>query len=117
MSLVEAARSAAARARAIARPRLVFWFSGIGTEAVGKWKTCFWFSTFPSALVVEAVGMWESRQPLARFPRGSWKEGEACHIFGDTPRERLRDGFTFSIIAELKAAHDDAIVFDPIVMG
>jgi hypothetical protein len=45
---------------------------------VGKWKTCFWFSTFPSALIVEAVGMWESRPPLARFPRGSWKEGKAC---------------------------------------
>ena len=45
---------------------------------MGKWKTCFGFSTFPSALIVEAVGMWESRPPLARFPRGSWKEGEAC---------------------------------------
>jgi hypothetical protein len=22
--------------------------------------------------------MWESRLVLARFPRGSWKEGEAC---------------------------------------
>jgi hypothetical protein len=22
--------------------------------------------------------MWESRLSLARFPRGSWKEGEAC---------------------------------------
>jgi hypothetical protein len=22
--------------------------------------------------------MWESRRLLARFPRGSWKEGEAC---------------------------------------
>jgi len=38
--------------------------------AVGKWKTCFWFSTFPSALVVGAVGMWESRLPLARLPKG-----------------------------------------------
>jgi hypothetical protein len=45
---------------------------------VGKWKTCFGFSTFPSALVVGAVGMWETRPRLARFPRGSWKEGEAC---------------------------------------
>ena len=52
------------------------WERGIG--AVGKWKTCFWFSTFPSALVAGAVEMWESRLPLARFPRGSWKEGEAC---------------------------------------
>jgi len=46
--------------------------------AVGKWKTCFWFSTFPSAFVVGAVEMWESRRLWARFPRGSWKEGEAC---------------------------------------
>src|SRR3954452_22651359 len=46
--------------------------------AVGKWETCFWFSTFPSAFVAGAVGMWESRRPLARFPRGSWKEWEAC---------------------------------------
>ena len=30
------------------------------------------------ALIVAAVGMWESRPPLARFPRSSWKEGEAC---------------------------------------
>jgi hypothetical protein len=46
--------------------------------AVGKWETCFWFSTFPSALVAGAVGMWESCRFLARFPRGSWKEGKAC---------------------------------------
>ena len=45
---------------------------------MGKWETCFWFSTFPSALVVGAVEMWESRLLLARFPRGSWKEWEAC---------------------------------------
>ena len=29
--------------------------------AVGEWETWFWFSTFPSALVAGAVGMWESR--------------------------------------------------------
>ena len=45
---------------------------------MGKWETCFWFSTFPSAVVVGAVGMWKSRLPLVRFPRGSWKEGKAC---------------------------------------
>jgi hypothetical protein len=45
---------------------------------VGKWKTCFWFPTFPSALVVGTVGMWESRRVVARIPRDSWKEGEAC---------------------------------------
>ena len=28
--------------------------------AVGKWETCFWFSTFPGARS-RAVGMWESR--------------------------------------------------------
>ena len=45
---------------------------------MGKWETCFWFSTFPSAFVAGAVEMWESRRLLARFPRGSWKEWEAC---------------------------------------
>src|SRR3954452_11752697 len=74
-----AAPPALARGRATARPRAsVFAFEREGFGAVGKWKTCFWFSTFPSALVVGAVGMWESRLPLARFPRGSWKEWEAC---------------------------------------
>jgi len=48
-----------------------------GREAgVGKWKTCFWFSTFPDRFA-GAVGMWESRLPLARFPRGLWKERKA----------------------------------------
>lgn len=27
---------------------------------VGKWESCFWISTFPSGLVVGAVGMCES---------------------------------------------------------
>ncbi|MGH7600409.1 MAG: hypothetical protein ACREOI_28990, partial [bacterium] len=39
-----------------------------GFVAVGKWETCFWFSTFPSAFVAGAVEMWESRPLLARFP-------------------------------------------------
>jgi hypothetical protein len=75
-----AARSARRLAEGEARPRgLVVWFSDIYIfGAGGKWKTCFWFCTFPSAFVAGAVGMWESRLPLARFPRGSWKEGEAC---------------------------------------
>src|SRR5438045_9756713 len=68
--------------RAIARLALCLVLKkGIG--AVGKWETCFWFSTFPSALVVGAVGMWESRLLLARFPRGAWKEWEACLLAFD----------------------------------
>ena len=52
--------------------------------AVGKWETCFWFSTFPSAFVVDAVGMWESRLLLARFPRAVERVGSlrlAFHAF------------------------------------
>src|SRR5579884_435024 len=55
-----------------------FWFSRYLLGAVGKWETCFLFSTFPSARVAGAVEMWESRRLWARFPRGSWKEWEAC---------------------------------------
>jgi hypothetical protein len=35
-----------------------FGFSRYLLGAVGKWETCFWFSTFPSALVAGAVEMW-----------------------------------------------------------
>jgi hypothetical protein len=70
-------RGAPLRAGATARLLLCFGFENKGIGAVGKWKTCFWFSTFPSALVAGAVGMWESRLLVARFPRGSWKEWEA----------------------------------------
>jgi hypothetical protein len=33
-----------------------FFFEEIKDEAVGKWETCFWFSTFPPAFVAGAVG-------------------------------------------------------------
>jgi hypothetical protein len=40
------------------------------------------------------------------------------HIYGDTPRERLRDGgFMMSVIAELQKADSSILVFDPIVIG
>ena len=75
----EAARSAARQAEGDSPPgSFCFWFRKKEIGAVEKWETCFWFSTFPSAVVVGAVGMWESRLLLARFPRGSWKEWEAC---------------------------------------
>ena len=34
---------------------------------MGKWETCFWFSTFPR--VAGAVGMWESRSDF----QGPWE--------------------------------------------
>src|SRR5215469_13609474 len=67
-----------AAARSAAAAVVFFGFSRYLLGAVGKWETCFWFSTFPSALVAGAVEMWESRLLLARFPGGSWKEWEAC---------------------------------------
>ncbi len=39
--------------------------------AVGKWETCFWFSTFPSAFAVGLCGMWESRSDF----QGLWESG------------------------------------------
>ena len=70
-------RGAPPRAEGDSPPAAVFWFLVYISGAVGKWETCCWFSTFPSALAAGAVEMWESRPPLARFPRGWWKEGEA----------------------------------------
>lgn len=43
---------------------------------MGKWETCFWFSTFPGRLA-PAVGMWESRC-LCEISKGLWEEWEAC---------------------------------------
>ena len=40
------------------------------------------------------------------------------HVFGSTPRERLRNGgFTFSIIAELQKFRGNLIIFDPVIIG
>src|SRR3982750_1403442 len=78
MSPVRPARSAARQAEGDSPPGSCVLVGKREIGAVGKWETCFWFSTFPSALVVGAVGMWESRLLLARFPRGWWKGGEAC---------------------------------------
>src|SRR5437899_3972417 len=44
--------------------------------AVGKWETCFWFSTF-HGLVAGAVGMWESRV-LCEISKEWWEEGKSC---------------------------------------
>ena len=44
----------------------------------GKVENLFLVFNFSRALVAVAVGMWESRQPSAGFPRGSWKEREGC---------------------------------------
>src|ERR1039458_2967380 len=99
MSRGEAARSAA-RAGGDSPPAVVFvWFEREGIGAVGKWKTWFLFFTFPSALVAAAVGMWKSRPALARFPRGSWKEWEAC--FWLSP---LSTGPAFPQLCEIRRA-------------
>ena len=46
----------------------------------GKVENLLLVFHFSIAFVAGAVGMWESRLPLARFPRGSWKEWEACSL-------------------------------------
>jgi hypothetical protein len=73
------------RAERSARPRRCFLRDGSGRWESGK--PAFGFLTFPSALVAGAVGMWESRLLLARFPRGLWKEGEACLWLSTLPTD------------------------------
>ena len=53
---LEAARSARRRAEGEARPRPWFTPGERGFVAVGKWETCFWFSTFPSACFRRSCG-------------------------------------------------------------
>src|SRR5436305_2531650 len=65
-----------------AKPAVGFWFFVLvlreRNRGGGKVENRFLVFHFSIALVVGAVEMWESRLPLARFPRGSWKEWEAC---------------------------------------
>jgi hypothetical protein len=44
---------------------------------VGKWETCFWFSTFPprSRRSCGNVGI---SPALGEIPKELWKEGKAC---------------------------------------
>src|SRR6476660_2404402 len=74
MSWVRRARSAALGGDSTACV-VVLDFQRERIGAVGKWKTCFWFPTFPSALVVGTVGMWESRRVVARIPKGLVERG------------------------------------------
>src|ERR1019366_91108 len=65
----------------MAKPRpadRVLCFSRKRIRGGGKVENLLLFFHFPIRLVAGAVEMWESRLPSARFPRGSWKEGEAC---------------------------------------
>ena len=47
--------------------------------AVGKWETCFWFSTFPGPRS-RVVGMWKSRA-VCEISKGRWKEWESRLCF------------------------------------
>ena len=51
-------------------------------QQVGKWETCFWFSTFPRP--VAAVGMWESRSDF----QGLWARRKTCLWFSSASTDR-----------------------------
>src|SRR5579871_3805946 len=53
-----------------------------GKQRVGKWETCFWFSTFPRG--VGAVGMWESRSDF----QGLWARWKTCFWFSTASTDR-----------------------------
>ena len=72
-----------------------------GIGAVGKWETCFWFSTFPSAFVVGAVGNVGISPAFGEISKGLWKEGKACFWLSTLsmapafPQLSFRHGFGF----------------------
>jgi hypothetical protein len=59
-------------------PVALFWFREKGFVAVGKWETCFWFSTFPSACFPPELWKCGISPVLGEIPKGLWKQGEAC---------------------------------------
>jgi hypothetical protein len=63
---------------------------------VGKWETCFWFSTFPSALVVGAVGMWNLACLWRDFQGARGKRGKPVFGFPRFPQPRHFHGAPFS---------------------
>ena len=72
-------------------PFFGFWFSErerwLSSRAVvGKWETCFWFSTFPWTRS-RAVGMWESRA-FCEISKGRWKAWKPALGFPRFPRAR-----------------------------
>src|SRR2546425_10352596 len=90
MNDTDLARSAQ---RTPARLRLL---SGREKQGGGKVENLLLVFHFSIRLVVGAVEMWESRLSLARFPRGSWKEGKAClwlSTLSTAPAFPQRSGF------------------------
>jgi hypothetical protein len=64
----------------------------------GKVENLFLVFNFSRAFVAVAVGMWESRQPSAGFPRGSWKEREGCLWLSRFPQPRHFHGSSLTSV-------------------
>jgi hypothetical protein len=75
-----AKRHRAARGAQPARVCFVL-FLGEKRKGGGKVGNPLLVFHFSIRLAAGAVEMWESRLPLARFPRGSWEAGETCFWF------------------------------------
>jgi len=56
-----------------------------GFVAVGKWETCFWFSTFPSACFPPELWKCGNLALFARFPRNGGKRGNPAFGFPRFP--------------------------------
>src|SRR5712691_2859632 len=86
--------------------RFPFW---VGFERqkqqVGKWETCFRFSTFPRG--AGAVGMWESQQ---RFPRAVGNEGNPGFGFPRFPPPVISIALRF-LSAPLVVQTEEQFVF------
>src|ERR1700693_5535302 len=77
-------------------------------RAVGKWESCFWISTFPSAFAAGAVGMWESRSDF----QGLWEERETRFWFSSLSIARHFHGPPrFSSCATLVARSNQQLPF------
>jgi hypothetical protein len=64
---------------------------------VGKWETCFWFSTFPSAVVVGAAGNVGISPPFGEISKGLVERvGSRFFGFPRFPQARHFHGSSFA---------------------
>lgn len=90
---------------AIRRKGLPSWLIFVREQQVGKWETCFWFSTFPRR--AGAVGMWESR--LCDF-QGRWETkgnlGLVFLVFHAPVISTVLPGFIYALLLCWKRANN-----------
>ena len=71
---------------------------------MGKWETCFWFSTFPR--LVGAVGMWKSRSDFQGLWETKGNLGMVFLVFHAPVISTVLPGFIYALLLCWKRANN-----------